>query len=217
LDIDQIKTKAWLLKMSEFSYDSDLVGGSLMVRESRIVAALLLSNATAAEWEQAIIMDNRLQKRSPATAKRIGQSIRKRLERMEPEFWRALRDGDDNLATQVAFCAALERNLLLVEFMERVLSDAFLTHTEKLETYQWDEFLEDCANRDPVIHGWTTSSKKKMGQVALRMLAEMGYLKDTRALKLQNVIIRPEIKTMLADNYKNRLIECLNIAFKGAQ
>jgi bacteriophage exclusion system BrxA-like protein len=201
--------------MSEFSYDSDLVGGSLMVRESRIVADLLLSNATPEEWEQAIMVDNRLQKRAPATAKRIAQSIRKRLERMEPEFWRALRDGDDDLATQVAFCAALERNLLLVEFMERVVSDAYVTHAEKLETYQWDDFLEDCAYRDSAIHDWTRSSKKKMGQVVFRMLAEMGYVADTATLKLQNVIIRPEIKAMLADNYKHRLNECLNIAFSA--
>lgn len=203
--------------MSEFSYDSDLIGGSLQVRESRIVAGLLVNDASADEWNQAIMVENRLQKRAPATAKRIAQSIRKRLERMEPEFWRALRDGDDDLATQVAFCAALERNLLLVEFMERVVSDAYVTHAEKLELYQWEEFLEDCANRDPVIHDWTTASRKKMGQVVFRMLAEMGYLTDTTTLKLQNVIIRPEIRAMLADNYKHRLIECLNIAFKGAR
>lgn len=188
-----------------------------MVRESRIVAELLLSNASGVDWDQAIMVDNRLQKRTPATAKRIAQSIRKRLERMEPEFWRALRDGDEDLATQVAFCSALERNLLLVEFMESVVSDAYITHAEKLETYQWDDFLEDCANRDPVIHDWNTSSKKKMGQVAFRMLAEMGYLADTRTLSLQNVIIRPEIKAMLADNYKQRISDCINIAFKGAQ
>lgn len=203
--------------MSEFSYDSDLVGGSLMVRESRIVATLLLEKSTAAKWDQAFMVDNVLQKRAPATAKRIAQSIRKRLERMEPEFWQALRDGDENLATQVAFCAALGRNLLLVEFMERVLSDAYVTHAEKLQTYQWDDFLEDCAHRDPAIHDWTTSSRKKMGQVVFRMLAEMGYLKDTRSLKLQNVIIRPEVKAMLADNYKQRLMDCMNIAYRGAQ
>lgn len=202
--------------MSEFSYDSDLVGGSLMVRENRIVAELLLDRATREDWEQVIVIENRLQKRAPATAKRIAQSIRKRLERMEPEFWRALRDGDEDLATQVAFCAALERNLLLVEFMERVVSDAYVTHAERLELYQWDDFLEDCAHRDPAIYDWTAKSKKKMGQVVFRMLAEMGYLKNTRSLQLQNVIIRPEVKAMLTDNYKQRLLDCMTISFKGA-
>lgn len=202
--------------MAHFSYDSDLVGGSLQVRESRIVADLMLRKSSADEWHQAIMVDNLLQKRAPATAKRIAQSIRKRLERVEPEFWRALRDGDDDLATQVAFCAALERNLLLVEFMERVVSDAYVTHAEKLEVYEWEDFLNDCALRDPAIHEWTASSRKKMGQVTFRMLAEMGYLKDTRSRQLQNIVIRPEVRAMLSDNHKHRIMDCMSVSFKGA-
>ncbi|MGP5713608.1 BrxA family protein, partial [Vreelandella alkaliphila] len=66
--------------MTSFSYNSDLIGGGLMVRESRAVADLLLSNADEGQWHQAIIIDNRLQKNRPATAKRAGQAIRKRLE-----------------------------------------------------------------------------------------------------------------------------------------
>ena len=143
--------------------------------------------------------------------------MRKRLDRVEPEFWQALRDGDEDLATQVAFCVALERNLLLLEFMERVVADAYITHAEKLELYQWDDFLVECAERDPAIHDWTRSSRKKMGQVALRMLVEMGYLKDTRTLELQNVIIRPEVRAMLEDNYKQRLLDGMDIRYKGAQ
>ncbi|MCK5893417.1 MAG: DUF1819 family protein [Endozoicomonadaceae bacterium] len=197
------------------AYNSDLNGGSLMVRESRVIAALLLKEAQPEEWVQAIQEDNLLQKRSPATAKRNAQAIRKRLELMSPEFWRALRDGDEELATQVAFCAALERNLLLVEFMKRVLRDAYITHTENLEAYLWTDFLEESAQRDPNIDGWQESTKKKMGQVVFRMLAEVGYLKSTRSLKLQHVLIRAEIKTMLDDNYKQRIKECMEVSYKG--
>ncbi|EPJ48516.1 MAG: hypothetical protein OFPII_05740 [Osedax symbiont Rs1] len=198
--------------MGEFTYNSDINGGSLMVRESRVIADLLLIGASGDQWKQVIQVENRLQKRSPATAKRNAQAIRKRLELMEPEFWRAIRDGDENLATQAAFCAALERNLLLVEFMERVVSDAYATHAEKLEHYLWIDFLEDCAHRDPDVDDWKETTKKKMGQVVYRMLAEMGYLKSTRSLQLQHVLIRPEIKTMLQDNYKQRIKECMEVS-----
>ena len=200
--------------MVDFKYDSDLTGGSLMVRESRIVAGLMLDQTTAEQWDLAIRVDNILQKKSPVSAKRNAQALRKRLERIEPGFWRALRDGDDELATQAAFCAALGRNFLLVEFMERVMRDAYVTHAEKLETFRWTEFLEDCAHRDPRIDGWKESTKKKMGQVVYRMLAEMGYLKSTQNLQLQHVLIRPEIKTMLLDNYKQRMKECMEVSLR---
>jgi hypothetical protein len=202
--------------MPQFNYTGDLIGGSLMVRESRIIADLLISGACPDEWNRYVMVDNLLQKRSAASAKRNAQAIRKRLELLHPEFWHALRDGDEELATQAAFCAALQRNLLLVEFIERVVSDAYSSQAECLELYQWGEFLDDCAHRDQSIANWTDSSRKKMGQVVFRMLVEMGYLDSSRSLKLQNVSIRPEIKTLLDDHYKYRLKNCMTMSLAGA-
>ncbi|EIK44769.1 hypothetical protein O59_002492 [Cellvibrio sp. BR] len=200
--------------MADFSYNSDLNGGSLMVRESRVVADLLLNNATASEWHQAIQIDNLLQKRSPATAKRNAQAIRKRLELIAPEFWRALRDGDDQLATQVAFYAALERNLLLVEFIESVVRDAYITQANQLASYQWLEFLEDRTHKDESISTWQDATKKKMGQVVFRMLIEAGYMQNNRNLQLQKVLLRPEMKVMLEDSYKQRIIDCMEVSLR---
>ncbi|CAD5260819.1 MULTISPECIES: BrxA family protein [Halomonadaceae] len=67
--------------------------------------------------------------------KSVSQAIRKRLEKLERSFWQALSDGDDQLATQVTFCASMARNLLLVEFLESVVADAFLTQSEALQAY----------------------------------------------------------------------------------
>jgi hypothetical protein len=197
--------------LQKFEYNSDLVGGSLMVRESRVIANLLLNNATDEEWHQEIQIENRLQKRSPASAKRNAQAIRKRLEPLESEFWLALRDGDDELATQVCFVSALDRNLLLVEFMEQVVKDLYTVHAEKIERYHWTEFVEDCANKDPKIFDWKESSKNKMGQIVLRMLAEAGYVVSTKSAKLQAVIVRSEIKNMLENSFRQRLLSCMDL------
>ena len=121
------------MSATSFSYNSDLIGGGLMVRERRAVADLLLSNADEGQWHQAIIVDNRLQKNRSAMAKRAGQVICKRLEKLEPPFWQALRDGDEQLATQVSFCASMARNMLLVEFLESIVADEFLTQSEALQ------------------------------------------------------------------------------------
>jgi len=195
-----------------FHYDSDLIGGSLQVRESRVIADLLLRNVSEDQWKQEILQDNRLQKRTRATARRIAQALRKRLERLDPPFWRALRDGDDELATQVAFCAALERNLLLVEFVETVVQDAFLTRASQLQTWQWGEFLDERTHRDPLIALWTDSSRNKMGQVVFRMLAEVGLIQSTRTMQLHNILVRPEVRVLLVDSSRQRLLACLDIS-----
>ncbi len=202
--------------MQPFTYDSDLIGGSLQVRECRIIADLLLRHATPEQWREAIQQQNLLQKRSPASAKRVAQALRKRLERLDESFWQELRDGDDEMATQIAFCAALERNLLLVEFIESVLNDAYLTRAGSLEPWRWSDFLDGRSQRDPAIDGWTESSRKKMGQVVYRMLAEVGFLKNTRSLQLQSVLLRPEVRTLLDDNYRHRIKACLEVSSVGA-
>lgn len=183
-----------------------------MVRETRLIAGLLLDRVPRDTWNQVILDENLLQKRSPASARRNAQAIRKRLERLEPNFWRALRDGDEELATQVAFCAALERNLLLVEFIEQIVSDAYRTHTEEIGLYLWTDFLENCAHKDFRINDWKKSSKDKMGQVVFRILAEMGYLDSSRSMKLQRVIIRPELKIMLEDSSWQRIKDCMEVS-----
>lgn len=198
--------------MQSFSYDSDLIGGSLQVRESRIVADLLLQDASAEQWHEVIQQQNLLQKRTPASAKRVAQALRKRLERLDAPFWRAIRDGDDQLATQVVFCSALERNLLLVEFIETVVRDAFVTRAGVLEPYHWSEFLEERSHRDPAVSTWTESSRKKMAQVIYRMLAEVGFLEGTRNMKLQNLMIRSEVRSLLDDSYRYRLKACLEVS-----
>ena len=198
--------------LEQFHYDSDLIGGSLMVRESRIIADLLLQQATAEQWQQAIQLENVLQKRTAASAQRNATAIRKRLERLEPDFWKALRDGDDELATQVAFCGALERNLLLLEFMETVMRDAYISQAQYLDSYIWSDFLDERSQRDPDICDWKESSKKKMGQVVFRMLAEAGYLKSTRKLELQRVIVRAELRSLLEEHYKQRIKRSMEVS-----
>jgi hypothetical protein len=198
--------------VQRFSYNSDLIGGSLQVRESRIIADLLLQGATPEQWQEVVQQQNRLQKRTPASARRVAQALRKRLERLDEPFWRAIRDGDDQLATQVVFCSALERNLLLVEFIETVLHDAFITRAEVLETYHWNEFLDERCQRDSAISMWTESSRKKMAQVVYRMLAEVELLESTRTMKLQHLLIRSEVRSLLEDSYRNRIKACLEVS-----
>jgi hypothetical protein len=73
------------------------------------------------------------------------------------------------------------------------------------------DFLEDCGNKDQKIFDWQESTKKKMGQVIYRMLAEASYLESTKKRKLQTVIVRPEIKSMLENTFKQRLMACMDL------
>jgi hypothetical protein len=79
----------------------------LKVAESRIIADLLLRGVNEKEWKGAILIQNVLQVRHPATAVRLARLIRSRLELMDAELWQLVRDGNGTVASQALLAAAI--------------------------------------------------------------------------------------------------------------
>lgn len=57
--------------MNVKEYVGDLIGASLLITESRIIADYLLKDLSDDEWKSLVIEQNILQKRSAQTASRI--------------------------------------------------------------------------------------------------------------------------------------------------
>ena len=73
-------------------YNAEISAGSLMLPESRRIARLLLTHPTKEQWFEALKLDNILQKKSPATAKRQARLIRNRLDTFSYRH-RSFREG----------------------------------------------------------------------------------------------------------------------------
>ena len=148
-------------------YQADLAAGSLMLPESRRVAALLLRAPTDAEWAHAVKVENILQKAAPSTAVRQARLIRFRLDPMGPAAWALVNAGDQEVASQTLFAAAMLHSQLLADFVRSVV----VGHHRRLETQlhprEWDGFLADCAARDPSVEQWTTDASWIQGGTAL--------------------------------------------------
>lgn len=196
----------------KFEYKGDLVGGPLMIRECRIISELLLNKLSPEAWGEKICNENVLQKRTTTSAKRNAYTIRKRLSSLEPQFLEAIVNGDDELATQAVFCGVLNQNLLLIEFIETVLADAYSSKSEKLDFFSWSDFIEERSLRDRTLRDLKESTKNKIRQVVFRILADVGYIKSTRNLLLQNVLVRQEIKEILENTNKIRIKRCLEVS-----
>ena len=113
-------------------YNGEIVAGSLLIPESRKIAKLLLQKTSEEEWYQAVIIDNILQKRSPASAKRQAKLIRKRLSLMGPEHWTLVKDGNAEVTTQALLAAAIKHSRLLGDFMSNVCRQHWLTFNRTL-------------------------------------------------------------------------------------
>ena len=182
-----------------------------MLPESRRVANLLLRAPTDAEWAHAIKVENILQKATPSTAVRQARLIRFRLAPMGEVAWSLVSNGDQEVASQTLFAAALLHSELLRDFVRGVV----ISHHQRLETQlhprEWDAFLADCAARDPAVETWTPVTRAKLLQVIVRILAEAKYLESTRSLRLRSPHIHPQVRSLLQDLGHHGLITTMEL------
>jgi hypothetical protein len=197
--------------MDEPFYSADITAGSLKLRESRLIAGLLLDSVSDAGFRKEVVERNVLQARSPATAIRLARLIKSRLLGFDPDLWRVVRDGEKALATQALLAAAMKHSALLCDFIDLCLRDEYrLLHTE-LSKSLWPAFLEGCAARDPAVTQWSESTRQRLRSSVFDVLAQAGFLSDTRKRHLQNFVLLPELRSYLSARSEHKLLNCLQL------
>lgn len=192
-------------------YSGDIVAGSLMIRESRIIARMLLNGAEKKTWRQAIVVDNVLQKKSPKTAYRQARLIKNRLAMNHPDLWRLVDGGAPDTTAQALLVAAIKHSRLLGDFMDNVIRENWQTFKKKITLEDWRDFIETCAQIDPNIRNWSETTRAKIRQNVFRILAEAKYLDNTRSRNLQPVMVAPEVRQYLTDHNENRILRRLEV------
>ncbi|MBP7766237.1 MAG: DUF1819 family protein [Syntrophaceae bacterium] len=193
-------------------YNAEISAGSLMFSESRKVAKLLLAGADEKAWHQAIHVDNILQKKVPATAKRMARLIRNRLEPMSPDLWKLIVNGSAETSLQALLAAAIQHSRLMGDFLNDVIKEKYRLFDKQLSVQDWKKFLYTCELRDSVVTEWSEKTKAKLGQVIFRILAEAKYLDSTRSLKLTPVSLTPEIRRYLVKHEEKYILKCMDVA-----
>lgn len=180
--------------MTAKTYLGDIIGGSIMLRESRLIAQLLLQHPDDEAWERAVVEENLLQKSSVHSAKRMASTVRKRLDAMSDTFWSDLLNAPDDLARQMLMLAVMCQSPVLIDFMATEVADARRMYREAMRSEDWPEFF---ASRQRVITGlerFSPSSIQKMGSNIFKILADVGYLESARSKRLRAVYLLPEIR-----------------------
>jgi len=193
-------------------YNGDIVAGSLLMEESRKIARLLLDNVDSDGWYQAIVLENILQKRSPAAAKKQARLIKSRLTTMDRDLWQLVYDGSSEITSQALLAASIKRSRLVGDFMDIVLRQHWQTFTKKISVSDWNQFLDTCSQIDPRVDTWKDSTRSKLKQVVFRMLAEAKYIESTRTCKLIPVSLAPEIEKYLVKKSEDYVLKCMKIA-----
>ena len=196
--------------LTERHYGAELTAGALKILESRIIADLLLRQATSEEWQEILYATNALQTRNKETARRLARLIRQRLELMNADLWRLIRDGSQIVATHACLAAAIKHSALLGDFLDLVVREQYRLFASKLSPTLWEDYLNDCRGRDSAMPFWNDSTRRRLRSSVYQTLAQAGFLDSTRTLRLQPVHIASEVLSYLRDHSEEYVLRYLS-------
>lgn len=192
-------------------YNTEMGAGSLLVTESRKVAALILDGAAETDWKRFINVDNTLQKRSPSSARRQTRLLRNRLEPAPRELLQLIVSSSNEVALQALLATAIEHSRLLGDFMDKVIREHLRNFEPCLDANDWGKFLADRVQVAPEISLWAESTRKKLGQVVIRILAEAKYLDNTRNMRITPASVIPEVRHCLERHGEHYALDCMTL------
>ncbi len=183
-----------------------------MPLESKRIAALLLTQPDEAAWRRAIEIDNILQKKTPATARRQATLIRKRLMTLDVQGREMITVRESEVQLQLLLAAAIKHSPLLGDFMRNVYTLRQRGLDSALNPNDWPEFLAECSHQYPAVALWTASTRAKLFQVIVRVLAEAKYLDNARSMRLTPRSLHPDVRRYLAERQETYVLDCLERA-----
>jgi L-alanine-DL-glutamate epimerase-like enolase superfamily enzyme len=193
-------------------YNAEISAGSLMPLESKRIAVLLLTEPDDTAWRDAIEVQNILQKKTPATARRQATLIRKRLMTLDAKAWDMIATREGEVVNQLLLAASVKHSLLLGDFLRNVYADRQRRLETKLLATDWQDFLAECAHHDAAVANWTEGTKAKLFQVIVRILVEAKYLENVRTMKLTPQSLHPDVERYLRKHHESYVLQCLERA-----
>ena len=192
-------------------YNAEIVAGALIPSESRIIAQLTLDGVSKEQLKHLLTIENILQKRSPATAIRAAELIKKRFALVDEDLLRIIATGSRQALMQALLVAAIKHNKLIGDFMLRVVKEKWRLFETKLKPIDWENFLRECEQTDETVLQWKVTTREKLGQVVKKCLVEAGYLESATNPTITPVLLLPEIKTYLLENNEDYVLECMSV------
>jgi hypothetical protein len=192
-------------------YRADITAGALKVPESRRIADLSLQGTSETGWKEALYHQNVLQARNPATARRLALLLRGRLSLMDADLWNLVRDGSSVVATHACLAAAVKHSALLGDFLDLVVREQYQRYAEALSNKVWEAYIVNCRGRDPEMPRWSDSTIDRLRSSVFQILAQAGYVENTRTLRLQTVHIASQVLDYLTDRHEHYVLHCIKV------
>lgn len=180
-------------------YSMSFTSGTLLHRESVVVAELF---AELNDWDAVrdrIVAENLLQMRTENASRRITREVTSRLKTLTADELTLFCEGSRDELRLLLWLAVCKRYRFVYDFATEVLREKFLRLDMTLTQEEYDVFFSKKAEWHPEVEGIASATQAKQRQVVFKMLREADLLLDDG--RIQPAILTPRlIETIQADD-----------------
>jgi hypothetical protein len=92
-----------------------------------------------------------------------------------------------------------------------VVAEQYRLFSITLSDKSWDEYLQGCRERDTEMPLWSETTGKRLRSSVFQMLAQGGYIDNTRSRRLQTVHIADQLLRCLKANNETYVLRCMQV------
>ena len=162
----------------QHKYSMSFTSGTLLPRESLVVAELF---AELNDWDavrERIVAGNLLQMRTDNASRRITSEVTSRLKTLSGDELSVLCEGSRDEQRLLLWLAVCKRYRFIYDFAVEVVREKFLRLDMTLTHEEYDIFFNKKAEWHPEVEGVAPSTQAKQRQVVFKMLREADLLLD---------------------------------------
>ncbi|HPI99101.1 MAG TPA: DUF1819 family protein [Synergistales bacterium] len=182
------------------TYKFSFTAGSLLLNETLKVAEVYLQTRDWNETASRVFSDNILQRNTVSSQKRVFQEVQRRLKTLRDEEIAFLLQAPLEDQKQMIFLSICRFYGFIRDFVLHVLRQNFLS----MKTILWDadyfRFAEGITLEHQEYENLSEKTKKKVHQVLLRLLVEVGLLTSIHEGSILPLIVSTDLQHLIANN-----------------
>ena len=190
----------------ENKYSTAFTSGSLLFKEADTIINNISDPESFMKGEE-VIDYSCIPINSEASKKRMGREVTKRLINLkDPHFIDQYLTGSRQDKMLILFYAVCKKYRLITDFMLEIVLKKWYNLDYEMTTDDFKNFLYKQMDKQPELENLAPYTFKKLSQVVIKMLRELGLLKDNN---LQKNEYNPAILKRIVENGDRWFLEVL--------
>lgn len=203
--------KAKTALQSASPYNAAITREQFLFYEVRTTAKLLMEGLAAEEVAERIVSDNLFQYPTEKSVRKMALACLRRLDALGDEtLVQAIATQPSDVAKQICLYAMMKQYSLVWDFMVSVIGEKYRLRDTSFGKIDLNVFFMRLQEQDDYVATWSDSTITKLKQVLAKTLVDNEYIENTKAEKLNPVLLSPVLENAIRSNNDDAALVAFN-------